>query len=110
MSTSSQQYQERTADFYRKCRAGAVQPGQVWSDNDPRAAGRLLLVITVPSLNVPDPGSAKVLVEVVRSRDAADGPEDARARGRTRHIQHRRFRATMSTGYTLTKLTAEDVS
>lgn len=101
---------QSTADFYRSCRASAVQPGQVWADNDPRATGRLILVLSVPSLDVPDPGSAKVMVEVVRSRDAAGGPEDARARGRRRHIQHRRFRPTMSTGYTLTKLTAEDVS
>lgn len=87
----------------------SVYPGQVWEDNDWRAKGRLVLILSVPSLDVPDPGEVSVTVEVVRSRDGASGREDVRARGRRRAIKLRRFKPT-STGYRLTSLTPADVS
>lgn len=77
-----------------------VQVGQVWEDCDPRAKGRLVLVLRLPAMDVPNPGEGKVMVEVLRSRDKAGGPEDARTRGRRRSIKLRRFRP-ISTGYRL---------
>lgn len=90
-----------------------VRKGQVWADNDPRSDGRLLLVLDTPTIcrrcHPAGEGRKKVTVEVVRSRDVATGPSDARSRGRRQKIMLRRFRPT-STGYRLTDLTSEDVS
>lgn len=79
-----------------------VRVGQEWADCDWRQEGRVVRVVGVPSLDVPNPGEVGVTVEVVEARKVANGPEHACVVGKRRTIRLRRFKPG-STGYSLVR-------
>lgn len=74
-----------------------VRPGQIWADNDPRSAGRHLLVVDV------GPTHAEVELAVPRPPVSSAKP------GRRTRIRLDRFRPT-STGYRLVTDVPAEVS
>jgi hypothetical protein len=85
-----------------------VRPGQIWADNDPRAAGRTLRVDEIR--HSPSMGRPVAVCTVLTNRDEAqkriDHPFDLwykprDMRGQQTEIAVVRFRRPTSTGYRL---------